>query len=1346
LATYGPDHPYGAITPSTDLTPNPTTTGFTGAIDELALYPTALAARRVAAHYNAGFAGAGSTGAALLTAHLGSAGAGLDVTALTVAGRLLRARADATGDAAFAGLGIGTTVTLSVRGVDTWAYQPVTPQAVTLDQAEVDVDLPVTPWPTVTLTGTVTDATDATPVEGSQVAAVQVIDGTSQTSYGTTDDQGRYSITGLRSGAGVTTTVSVVGSRGRAGSTVDLTATHTLDLSIEPQKTYRLQLHFLTQLPGEAAQEQAFGWSPIAHYSLALTTPAGSAYPSSSQEVQGYPGDQVRLCADGYEAGLPAGCAETLLPASTDAPVALTLTLHGAQQVSLTPQRADGDTTDPIDVTGVRTDGDGTLHALMQADSSGAPQTLAVPAAGTWDFSFTSGSFRATRTAVVVASDEVVPLGTVTLSDAGAFADSANRVAVTQAHVAPGGLLDIAVRWSSSTALDDAVLVLDVPAGTALLDNGLVVNKKVVSATVADDHTVTAPIGSVAADAEGTATLHLQLGSGSDAPPSGALPIRARMSYRGGEGLIGTGTTEVATVSLDGPTTTSVASIAVSGHAAPGAVVNVNDGILPIGAFTASASGYWHGTVTLPDRGQGYVHPLYATTPISAGSPAGPVYRSDELDVTYDTFVPTIGDVTLQQDSLGSKVTAPAGASYPFVYVPGDIAVTAQVTDPDRVTDATVTADGTTVPATVGSDGTVTATVPIHELKGPITLEYDEGPSTASWLDQAGPLPDSMEQVRLRLPAAASALSDPVLAAGSSATHVSGTSTVVDDPAQTVTTTMDVLDTPDDTVGRQLAPDLWVGSSGEVVTEDAGSRTFSVTVSFFVPASDLDSTARAGATQARVGGRDLTEIRLKQIREGTDTAVDGAIDLLDPSEAKKLKELSRLVESVQSCTWDSSSAANLLPAAQKIVGTAQNLSVGRGATTLMAKLAKSVGMEKAARAIIFGFGELNQVGIDDMIGGLREIACTPPPCEPSDAADCQQPSPARNTQATLANPVGIVDPSGVLTDGPYSSPLKDATVTILRSDTGAPGTWEIWDAEDFEQTNPVTSTATGAYGWNVPPGWYQVAASAPGHLSAQSQALEVLPPQLGVDLMLPDEALGSVHDVAGAGGTSPSVTVHFGTWMQAATLDGGHLTLTDASGTAVPAVVTPVDPQTAPGGLSLTKTVTLVPTRPAGAGADWSPTLTLHVDRSALDAAGRELAAAISQPVTLAVPDTGTSDPEPSPTPGPTPTTPLPHRTIAAKALKKTVAVKAKATIFGTVTPGGRGTVVLQRQVNGTWTTLSTRATLKKQRLPGRRGKAWGYVMTVRFKAKGSYRLRVAEAAGSPYAGASQPFTLRVRK
>lgn len=83
---------------------------------------------------------------------------------------------------------------------------------------------------------------------------------------------------------------------------------------------------------------------------------------------------------------------------------------------------------------------------------------------------------------------------------------------------------------------------------------------------------------------------------------------------------------------------------------------------------------------------------------------------------------------------------------------------------------------------------------------------------------------------------------------------------------------------------------------------------------------------------------------------------------------------------------------------------------------------------------------------------------------------------------------------------------------------------------------------------------------------------------------------------------------------------------------------------------------------------------------------------------------------------------------VLAKAVKATLSHKAKATIWGTVTPARAGTeVVLQQLAHGNWTLAAT-STVRKQRLPDAKTPRLGYVFKL-SKAKGAYTFRVIARA-----------------
>ncbi|HET6793573.1 MAG TPA: cell wall-binding repeat-containing protein, partial [Acidimicrobiales bacterium] len=99
-----------------------------------------------------------------------------------------------------------------------------------------------------------------------------------------------------------------------------------------------------------------------------------------------------------------------------------------------------------------------------------------------------------------------------------------------------------------------------------------------------------------------------------------------------------------------------------------------------------------------------------------------------------------------------------------------------------------------------------------------------------------------------------------------------------------------------------------------------------------------------------------------------------------------------------------------------------------------------------------------------------------------------------------------VDPSGVILDA-NGAPLAGATVTLLQSPSGAPGTYTpVPDGSPVmspaNRTNPWVTGADGGFGWDVVAGFYQLTASKPGCTAASSAPFAVPPALANVTLSL----------------------------------------------------------------------------------------------------------------------------------------------------------------------------------------------------------------------------------------------------
>lgn len=122
------------------------------------------------------------------------------------------------------------------------------------------------------------------------------------------------------------------------------------------------------------------------------------------------------------------------------------------------------------------------------------------------------------------------------------------------------------------------------------------------------------------------------------------------------------------------------------------------------------------------------------------------------------------------------------------------------------------------------------------------------------------------------------------------------------------------------------------------------------------------------------------------------------------------------------------------------------------------------------------------------------------------------------------------DPAGVVYEGLLSNTVEGATVELWSADNAAGTNAVRWDAEEYEQDNPLATGADGAYNWNTPTGWYQVRVTKDGYEEARSAWLRVPPIQTEVNIGLVSTA---APEVASAHAYTDCIEVEFAQYMDA---------------------------------------------------------------------------------------------------------------------------------------------------------------------------------------------------------------------
>ena len=94
-----------------------------------------------------------------------------------------------------------------------------------------------------------------------------------------------------------------------------------------------------------------------------------------------------------------------------------------------------------------------------------------------------------------------------------------------------------------------------------------------------------------------------------------------------------------------------------------------------------------------------------------------------------------------------------------------------------------------------------------------------------------------------------------------------------------------------------------------------------------------------------------------------------------------------------------------------------------------------------------------------------------------------------------------IDPSGIVYEAVPGNTVEGATVTIYYRDPETGDTVK-WNAEDYEQLNPLLTDKDGKYLWDVPEGEWKVVCEKEGYETSESEWLSVPPVRTDVNFAL----------------------------------------------------------------------------------------------------------------------------------------------------------------------------------------------------------------------------------------------------
>ncbi len=152
-----------------------------------------------------------------------------------------------------------------------------------------------------------------------------------------------------------------------------------------------------------------------------------------------------------------------------------------------------------------------------------------------------------------------------------------------------------------------------------------------------------------------------------------------------------------------------------------------------------------------------------------------------------------------------------------------------------------------------------------------------------------------------------------------------------------------------------------------------------------------------------------------------------------------------------------------------------------------------------------------------------------------------------------------IDPSGYVYEGVESNRLQGVTATIYYKET-MDSNASIWDADEYDQFNPLLTDQDGCYAWDVPEGFWQVKYEKDGYETAYSDWLPVPPPQMDINMGMISEAAPEIKLI---NAYEKAVEVVFSQYVDVATVNSDNFRF-EVDGNVISGTWEPVNAEKCP--------------------------------------------------------------------------------------------------------------------------------------------------------------------------------------
>lgn len=912
--------------------------------------------------------------------------------------------------------------------------------------------------------------------------------------------------------------------------------------------------------------------------------------PSSSDGrwlVYGYPGQRVRICADAWEAGGPAGCGEPVTMTADSSTLIGDVVLKSRARLSMQlTDRLGAPLTGPWKASIT------TESGVLIVFGDGARLETDLPAGGTYQVWVNHRRMTTNYgvTSVTVADGthlrhtEALVVG----QQQGPFRGDGNAIIALQSEVMAGDTVEMRATFRARSAVARAELALDLPVGWESIPDGATVNGEAVVVRQEGDRAVVA-IGDIAEGEEGIVRVVLRVPA---AQMPGDFQVNAKILVAGTTAAhdLGQAGLRIAEVELVAPKSVSERSALLNGRAPAGSIVSILEDDVPVGIALADPSGRWEARVAeLRAVPVGTAYRLRATVE------ANGVERSSALVHTaYDPYLPRITEVAMLQDQRAVRFDPADGvARFPFVYSQNALRVQLSFDHPGLIRTATVWFGDRSAEAVRGDDGRFTAEFPLKfGQEGDISVTFEADRLPADLTEGGVGLPTTLEAVRALLPPAWRDVEIDDVSLDQADDGVDRMHATARIPASgssgpvEMSMTVTVTDAPGATASEEsarIARAAGVPVHHGKITVSADGLSGTAT-GLFIPEAEgamrVAAITPSAVTVPKPLPRWLTIAwDITGIINGTNTLIQ------DGERTLKMERTVRDLEELQPCTEEGfNKLAALKERARPMALRAKDLDIIAVVFTVMGTSASLIPNPKASIAVgefLWAVEQDVQAWWDSEYAairrGMREI-------EEGCGEKRKKP-----LESPVAQPIPIYDPSGYVFEGVESNRLAGVTATVMHAPT-AEGPWRVWDAEWYGQRNPHDTDAEGRYGWDVPIGYWQVRYEKKGYVTGFSDVLKVLPPHFDVNVGLaPANAPGVKRMTAAPGG----VLIEFDQYMRADWFSDDSVAVnaaatalaiaaadgtTDAAAVPLPMAgdVVPVDAATTPGGVSVAKSFRFV--------------------------------------------------------------------------------------------------------------------------------------------------------------------------